>query len=628
MEKILIVVGAILLIVAVTEIAPRIRVPAALALVVIGAAIGIMPIVPALHLDPEWILVGVLPPLLYAAAVQMPAMEFRRDFGTISALSVLLVLVSALALGFFFWVVVPGIGLATGVVVPGIGLATGVALGAIVSPTDAVATSIAKKLGVPSRVTAVLEGESMLNDATSLVLLRAAIAATAATISFWGVLVNFVYAVVLAVAIGAVVGMLNLRVRARVHDPAVNTAISFTVPFLAYLPTEELGASGLVAAVTAGLITGAGATRFLTPRHRISDTQNWRMVAMLAEGGVFFLMGLELFGLMGDVVNEHNGVQHAVWLGLAALGVALAIRAVYIVPLVWWVDRRRQRGEAMRPILENYTATATAGASKRDDARVRRRFTRWRRRFHLRRHPDPDKTSPTTMSPETAGRINARITRALADIDYYDDAPLGRKEGVIMVWAGLRGVVTVAAAQTLPDDTHSRSLLVLTAFVVAAASLLLQGGTLSWLIRRLRLPDTVEDKRAERLRLRADMDATMQAAMAQSEVVREIPWLRARIEQATREAEDIGEEDADDEDMIDGDRSEGANPGPVIGTGATYGLNLAERAQMRAVRREIIAVQRARLLSLRREGSYSSEALSRVLNQLDAEEISLELQGG
>ncbi|UZF57754.1 sodium:proton antiporter [Gordonia polyisoprenivorans] len=617
MEKILIVVGAILLIVAVTEIAPRIRVPAALALVVIGAAIGIMPIVPALHLDPEWILVGVLPPLLYAAAVQMPAMEFRRDFGTISALSVLLVLVSALALGFFFWAVVPGIG-----------LATGVALGAIVSPTDAVATSIAKKLGVPSRVTAVLEGESMLNDATSLVLLRAAIAATAATISFWGVLVNFAYAVVLAVAIGAVVGMLNLRVRARVHDPAVNTAISFTVPFLAYLPTEELGASGLVAAVTAGLITGAGATRFLTPRHRISDTQNWRMVAMLAEGGVFFLMGLELFGLMGDVVNEHNGVQHAVWLGLAALGVALAIRAVYIVPLVWWVDRRRQRGEAMRPILENYTATATAGASKRDDARVRRRFTRWRRRFHLRRHPDPDKTSPTTMSPETAGRINARITRALADIDYYDDAPLGRKEGVIMVWAGLRGVVTVAAAQTLPDDTHSRSLLVLTAFVVAAASLLLQGGTLSWLIRRLRLPDTVEDKRAERLRLRADMDATMQTAMAQSEVVREIPWLRVRIEQATREAEDIDEGDVEDGDMSDGDRSEGANPGPVMGTGATYGLNLAERAQMRAVRREIIAVQRARLLSLRREGSYSSEALSRVLNQLDAEEISLDLQGG
>lgn len=197
-----------------------------------------------------------------------------------------------------------------------------------------------------------------------------------------------------------------------------------------------------------------------------------------------------------------------------------------------------------------------------------------------------------------------------------------------MVWAGLRGVVTVAAAQTLPDDTHSRSLLVLTAFVVAAASLLLQGGTLSWLIRRLRLPDTVEDKRAERLRLRADMDATMQTAMAQSEVVREIPWLRARIEQATREAEDIDEGDVEDGDMSDGDRSEGANPGPVMGTGATYGLNLAERAQMRAVRREIIAVQRARLLSLRREGSYSSEALSRVLNQLDAEEISLDLQGG
>ncbi|MEP9413219.1 MULTISPECIES: cation:proton antiporter [unclassified Gordonia (in: high G+C Gram-positive bacteria)] len=596
MDKILIVVGAILLIVAVIEISPRVRVPSALALVVIGAVIGILPIVPEVHLDPEWILVGVLPPLLYSAAVQMPAMEFRRDFGAISALSVVLVLISSVLLGLFFWAVVPEIG-----------IATGIALGAIVSPTDAVATSIAKKLGVPSRVTAVLEGESMLNDATALVLLRAAVAAIATTISFGGVVVNFVWAVVVAVTIGALVGALNLRVRARVNDPAVNTAISFTVPYLAYLPAEQLGASGLVAAVTAGLITGAGAARFLTPSHRISDTQNWRMVEMLAEGGVFFLMGLELFALMRDVQQERTGVTHAIWLGLAALGVALVIRAIYVVPTVWWLERRRRRGDRIRPVLEGFTATPSPTSPPDGEGVVSRRLSRWRWRARFRRHKNPDLADLSYVSPETAGRINARVTRALADIDYYDDTPVGPKEGVIMVWAGLRGVVTVAAAQTLPTDTPARSLLVLTAFVVAAASLLIQGGTLGWLIRTLRLPDTTADDRAERVRLRREMDEAMQKAMTESEKIRAIPWMRDRIEQATREAENSAD-------------------GP--GSGVTSGLSQSERVQMRVVRREIIAAQRRRLLRLRSEGSYSSEALSRMLSQLDAEEISLDIQAG
>ena len=179
MLQILLVVVAVLLIAAVHDLAPRIHVAPALVLVVIGALVGIPEFVPAVEIDPEWILVGVLPPLLYAAAVSMPTMDFRRDFWTISALSVVLVLISAVALGFFFhWVI------------PGIGLATGIALGAIVSPTDAVATSIAKRMGAPARVTAVLEGESMLNDASALVLLRAAVAAIASSVSFGGVALN------------------------------------------------------------------------------------------------------------------------------------------------------------------------------------------------------------------------------------------------------------------------------------------------------------------------------------------------------------------------------------------------------------------------------------------------------
>ena len=122
-----------------------------------------------------------------------------------------------------------------------------------------------KHLGVSPRAVSILEGESLLNDATALVILRAGIAGAAASVSLWTVFGQFVYAVVVAVVIGFLVGRINLRVRARVKDSAVNTVLSFTVPFLASIPAEELGASGLVAAVVAGLVTGRGAARLLSP---------------------------------------------------------------------------------------------------------------------------------------------------------------------------------------------------------------------------------------------------------------------------------------------------------------------------------------------------------------------------
>ena len=618
MEKLLIVVAAVLFIALVTDLAPRIHVPAPLVLVFVGAVIGIMPFVPAFHVDPEWILVGVLPPLLYSVAIGMPTMDFRRDFTAISTLSVVLVIISALVVGWFITLVIPGVT-----------LATGVALGAIVSPTDAVATSIAKRMGVPPRVVAVLEGESMFNDASALVLLRAAIAATATTISFWGVALNFAWAVAGAVAIGAAVGVANLWVRSRMRDATANTVISFTVPYIAYVPAEAIGASGLVAAVTAGLITGAGAVRFLTPQHRISDMQNWRVVELIAEGAVFLLMGLELFTLMSDVHNDHEGVPNAVWIGLSVLGVVLVVRALYVVPLAWWLDRKRRRGDEIRPMLADFTVTPSDDVDRGQERRSRQW---WRRAFRRRRTRDATRLANGELPPvstDTAARINSRITRTLADIDYYAEAPLGPKESTIIVWAGMRGVVTVAAAQTLPLDTPGRPLLVLVAFVVAAASLLIQGGTLPWLIRTLRISNNAEEILAERRRLRAELDATAQQVMSESDTVRQIPWLRPRLEQASREADEDAEADAvtdpDDAPGGSGAAAAGVVPG---GASTPYGLSFEERVQIRRMRREIIAAQRKRLLRLRSQGAYSSSALSRALGQLDAEEISLDMQRG
>ncbi|SDD89498.1 monovalent cation:H+ antiporter, CPA1 family [Nocardioides lianchengensis] len=328
---------AVLAIAGVSAVAARLGVAAPLLLVATGVVVSLLPFVPPVEIDPEWILMGVLPPLLYSASVSMPAMDFRRDFGTIGSLSVVLVVISSLLVGLFI-----------AAVVPGVELATGIALGAIISPTDAVATSIVKRLGAPSRVVTVLEGESLLNDATALVLLRSAIAATSVSVSVWGVVGDFVYAVAIAVLVGLLVGRLNLLVRARVTDPAVNTAISFVVPFAAYLPVEHLGGSGLVAAVAAGLHTGHSAPRYLEPAHRRAEEQNWRTVELLLEGGVFLLMGLELYGLVEDLDESGGGLGTAVWVGAVAAAIVVAVRAAYVVPLLVALGRRAGRGEAVR----------------------------------------------------------------------------------------------------------------------------------------------------------------------------------------------------------------------------------------------------------------------------------------
>jgi len=183
-------------------------------------------------------------------------------------------------------------GLLFDTLLPGLGLASALALGAIISPTDAVAaTSVGKRLGLPSRLLTIVEGEGLVNDASSLVLLSSAVAATTVTVHLWKVGLDFVYAVVVAVAVGLVVGYLNVRVRSMLKDPVLGTAVSFIVPFLAWVPAEELGASGVLAAVVTGLVTGHQGPGLLSARDRLAETVNWETVAFLLESGIFLLMG-------------------------------------------------------------------------------------------------------------------------------------------------------------------------------------------------------------------------------------------------------------------------------------------------------------------------------------------------
>jgi NhaP-type Na+/H+ or K+/H+ antiporter len=547
-EALVIIVLVLLAIAGATTLGPKLGVAAPLVLVLVGIGVSFLPFVPPVVIHPEWIIAGVLPPLLYSASVSMPAMEFRREFGAIGGLSVLLVIVSAIVLGLFFaWVI------------PGLGIAWGIALGAIVSPTDAVATSIVKRSGVSPRVVAILEGESLLNDASALVLLRTAIAAAAASFSLGGFVGSFAYSVVVALVFGWVVGRVNLIVRARVTDATINTVLSFTVPILASIPAEALGASGLVAAVVAGLVTGRRAPRVLSPQHRLSDAQNWRTIELILEGVVFLVMGLELFGIITKVQNDHAGVVPAIGVALAALLLTIVVRGAYVTPLLWILSRQARRGESMRPRIESIQQSL-------DDPQAAPAA--------LQRTGGP--SARRTPTAADIGRFATRMRRALADIDYFKAAPLGWREGTVVVWAGMRGAVTVAAAQTLPGSTPGRSLLVLIAFIVAAASLLIQGGTLGWVVRLVKpAPVDVEVEKDERARL--------------------MTLLRDSVEDIPL-------------------------PASTERTPEAFQAHKAARLAM-------IRTQREALLDARDDGAFSADLLDAALTNLDADQISIELKG-
>lgn len=561
MESIVIGVLALLAIAGAAWLGPRVRIAAPLILVLVGIAVSLWPSTPIFIIDPEWILAGILPPLLFSAAVSLPTTEFRRDFAAISGLAVLLVFITSFLVG---WILSR--------VIPGIDFATGLAIGAILSPTDAVATSIVKRLGVSPRTVVVLEGESLLNDASALVLLRTAIGATAAGISLLHITGAFFYSVVLAIIIGLIVGYGNLWLRARTTDPTVNTALALAAPFVASLPAEWLDASGLVAAVVAGLITGYLGPRYLNPAFRLADRQNWRTIEFILEGTIFLIMGLELDWVLDEVRHDHVGIVKAVEYALLALALTIAIRAIYVVPLIYLSSAKSERAGNLLNVIRHRVIEPISEHDLNRRLRGKAEIT----------------------DEETIARFRKSWRRRLADLDYFSNESMGWKEGTVVVWAGMRGAVTLAAAQTLPRDTPSRSLLVFIAFLVAAASLLIQGSTLPWLARKL-LPMEGESDRltAERSRLAAALRAAGIAVLTKHGIDPAAPF----------------------PDLVTG-------PMPP-----EHLENVAQQKTDREVQLEMIAAQRQVLFTVMEEGTVSSELINRAMANLDSYQVALEIKG-
>lgn len=591
MEFELIAIAAVLLVVAVSVLAPRVGVAAPLVLVVLGLGIASLPIVDSIAIPPELILGGILPPLLYSAAVNTPSMEFRRDFRLISLFSVVLVAVSAVV-----------IGLLACALVPGLPLGIGIALGAIISPTDAVATAVIRQAGISQRIVTVIEGESMLNDATALVLLRSAVAAIGVSVTLWQVALDFLWAVAAAALIGYIVGRLNLAVRARVVPVTSSVTISLVVPFLAYIPAEELGASGLVAVVTAGLVTGYGSPRKLGAEERITERSLWRTIELLLESAVFLLVGLEAPALAEDLVEQGGGLGLALMVAVGATTVAILLRSLFVAGSVAWLARRNRRTPTVRRHLTEIQERLADGEvpqlgnpehSGRRERRVRR----------LVRAAEASARGGAARSEEARlGTWQRMVNQRLADLDYLAAEAFGWREGVVLVWAGMRGAVTVAAAQTLPSGTQHRSLLVLAAALVAVGTLLVQGGTLGWLAKRLGLTGHS-----------LDSDPVLWAAL-QGELNRAA---MARLS---------GELDEYPPDLVEKARERLRLLTPVEDFRPDSPANQASMAKYRRLRLKLIAAQRDELMAIRDLGTYPSGMLDAALARLDADQIGIELR--
>jgi CPA1 family monovalent cation:H+ antiporter len=569
-------VAGIITVVTVARFSSRLGIAAPLILVVVGIGASYLPGVPEIEVEPELILAGVLPPLLYSAAIQVPLTDFRRNLRSIFGLSVLLVVVTAIAVGVFLYLLLPDLG-----------LPAAIALGAVVSPTDAVAaTSIGKKLGLPPRLVTVLEGESLVNDASALVLLRAATAATAVVgasvsadaIDVGEVGVLFVYSVVMAVALGLVMGVITVFVRSKLRDPVLDTAVSFAVPFLAYIPAEELGASGVLAVVVTGIYTGHNSARFLSPQSRISERVNWRTAQFLLENGVFLLMGAEIRVIIGEVEPGELGIVEAVLLGLATVVLLIVLRTLFVWPLLVWLRNSGRRAERINRRLA--VGVMRLRNSATSDDRFRRRQQR-AERLYQRRETD----------------LAATTSEAF-----------GWRGGVILSWSGMRGVVTLAAAQSLPGETPYREQLILIAFTVAVVTLLLQGATLPALIRVTGIRGSNRD--ADRRELATLLDEVAATGIqALPEAVAELPEgavgprVLERVRRDTLTRSQVAWEQVD--------RQEDAPLGP--------------HAQYLILRRAVLLAEREALLEARGRGLYSSRILRRAQLMLDAEETRLEM---
>ena len=475
-------------VIAVAAICRRYDLPAPIILVALGAAGSFLPFVPEVHLTSEVVLVGLLPPLLYGAALQTSLVDFNANRRAILLLSIGLVAFTT-----------AGVAVVAYYLIPGVTWPAAFALGAVVAPPDAVsATAIA---------------------------VRKATSVTALSVG-----ADFLLAAAGGVAVGLLMYLLIGRVRRRVTDPVIDTSLSLVTPFVAYVAAEEIHGSGVLAVVIAGLLLGHKAPVLQTATSRIAERLNWRTIQFLLENTVFLLIGLQARWILRDVAESGVPVSDVVKLCVATFVAVVVLRLVWVFPARYLLVR-----------------------------------------------PDPD--------AETGKHPSWKYTAVLG-------------------WAGMRGVVTLAAAFAIPESFDYRETLVLTALVVAAGTLIVQGSTLPVLVRLLGLP--APDPREDALARAALFEKATAAGV-------EVLDLHSREDDPYNTIEALRE------------RAAQRNTAAWERLGSTHPDDETPSEAYARLRLEMLQAEREKVLHVRSTGKIPHEVIEDVLAALDVEESMLDV---
>ncbi|WP_152682729.1 Na+/H+ antiporter [Caenimonas sp. SL110] len=321
-------------------IARRFKFPYPIALVAGGAVLGLVPNLPQYAFDPQLILVAVLPPILYQAALLTSWTDFKANIRPIGLLAIGLVAVTTLAVGATLkWMV------------PDVPWAAAFVLGAIVSPPDAVAaTAILSRLNMPRRIVTILEGESLVNDASGLVLYKFAVAAVlTGAFSWMEASVQFAAVSIGGIAVGMALAFAYIWIHKRLGDPFIEVLTVLTIPYATYIAAELMHTSGVLAVVAAGLVRGRYAPEIVSAEMRIMARSVWNLLVFLLNSLVFMLIGLQIHGVVVNLGNFPTALLTAV--AIAVTAVAVAVRFLWVFPVAYLPERLsgNLRDDAPRP---------------------------------------------------------------------------------------------------------------------------------------------------------------------------------------------------------------------------------------------------------------------------------------
>ncbi|MBL9167768.1 MAG: Na+/H+ antiporter [Verrucomicrobiales bacterium] len=315
-------VGLLLAVAVLALLARRLHIPYPILFVVGGLLLGLVPTLPKVRLDPELVFLFFLPPLLFPAALFTSWRDFRANLRSISLLAVGLVLFTTVSVAILSHYLM------------GLPMAVGLVLGAIISPPDAIAaTAIANRLRVPRRLVTILEGESLVNDATALVAYRfATLAVATGSFSLTQASVMFLWVGFGGIGMGLLFGWLAAKFHQSVDDAPIEITVSLLTPFAAYLSAERLEVSGVLAVVTAGLYLGRRMPDILTFQTRLQGGPVWDMVEFLLNGFVFILIGLQLPEILDALTSAEMPVAQVIGYALAISVAVILIRIVWVFP--------------------------------------------------------------------------------------------------------------------------------------------------------------------------------------------------------------------------------------------------------------------------------------------------------